>query len=225
MSAEKETLVGCEQVEVPLAGPAVLLDDAVPGRAAEHRRPVVRRLTAVRTAAVAEDVPLPLRAARRRGERLLEPDVLVGAVVGDQVDGDFDAEAVGLGDHLVEVRQRAEDRVDVARVGDVVAVVGHRGAVERVQPECVDAEVGQVGETGLQTRQIPYAVAVRVGETPHVDLVEHGIAPPRASQDVPPRVPESFQSPHAARASRVSTGVTSPQRGPVTDQICAARPC
>ena len=33
-----------------------------------------------------------------------------------------------LRDQLVEVRERAEDRVDVAVVGDVVAEVGHRRA-------------------------------------------------------------------------------------------------
>ena len=47
-------------------------------------------------------------------------------------------------DQRVEVGQRAEQRVDVAVVGDVVAAVGHRRGVERREPDRVDAEVAQV---------------------------------------------------------------------------------
>ena len=41
-------------------------------------------------------------------------------------------------DHLVEVVERAQARVDVAVVGDVVAAVGERGGIERAQPDRVD---------------------------------------------------------------------------------------
>ena len=51
---------------------------------------------------------------------------------------------VQRGDQLVELRQRAEQRVDALVVADVVAVVGLRRRVDRREPQDVDAEVGQV---------------------------------------------------------------------------------
>ena len=66
----------------------------------------------------------------RLDARLLEPRVLVGAVVRDPVQDDLDVARVALRDQLVEVRERAEHRVDVAVVGDVVAEVGHRATVK-----------------------------------------------------------------------------------------------
>ena len=70
--------------------------------------------------------------------------MLVGGVVGHQVDDHAQAEAVGALEHRVEVGERAEQRVDVAVVGHVVAGVGLRRAVERREPHGVDAELGQV---------------------------------------------------------------------------------
>jgi hypothetical protein len=46
----------------------------------------------------------------------------------------------------VEVGEGAEHRVDVAVVGDVVAEVGHRRAVDRRQPDRVDPEPREVVE-------------------------------------------------------------------------------
>jgi hypothetical protein len=50
--------------------------------------------------------------------------MLVGAVVRDHVDDDLDVPVVGRRDQRVGVGQRAEDRVDVPVVRDVVAGVG-----------------------------------------------------------------------------------------------------
>ena len=87
--------------------------------------------------------------------------------------------AVQRGDHLVEVGQRAEPRVDVAVVGDVVPAVGERGGVERAEPDRVDAERGEVRHPGGDAAQVADAVAVGVGEAARVDLVDDGLAPPR----------------------------------------------
>jgi hypothetical protein len=62
-----------EQVQVRLA-----VGDLGPGRPAEERAPVVR--------GAAEEVPVAVPA----GQRLLEPRVLVGGVVGDDVDDDLE---------------------------------------------------------------------------------------------------------------------------------------
>ena len=74
--------------------------------------------------------------------------------------------------------ERAEGGLDVAVVGDVVAGVGHRRGVAGVEPDRVDAEVGQVAESVADAVQVADPVAVAVGEAAHVDLVGDGVAPP-----------------------------------------------
>ena len=83
------------------------------------------------------------------------------------------------GDHATQVVERAEDRVDVAVVRDVVAEVRHRRAEHRREPDRVDAEIAQVGKTLGDAGQIAHAVAVAVGEGARVDLVDDGAPPPR----------------------------------------------
>ena len=51
--------------------------------------------------------------------------MLGAGVVGHQVHRDPDATAMRLGDELLERFESAEQRVDVPRVGDVIAVIGH----------------------------------------------------------------------------------------------------
>ncbi len=86
---------------------------------------------------------------------------------------------VRLGDERVGVGQRPEQRVDVAVVGHVVAAVGHRGAEPRVDPDGVDTEVAQVGQPCVDPGDVADPVAVTVGETADVELVDDGVAPPR----------------------------------------------
>src|SRR5690606_24128251 len=73
-------LFGREQVEVPLP-----VGEPGPGGAAEDRLPVVGRQFAVRAPAPAEDVAFTLGAARPGGDRVAEPRVPVGGVVGHDV--------------------------------------------------------------------------------------------------------------------------------------------
>ena len=163
-----------EQVQIPLP-----VADPGPGRTAEARLPVVRWLGAVRAATVAEQESLALRAARLGGQRGLEPRVLIGGVVGHQVDDHAEVVVVRLANERVRVVQRAVDGVDVAVVGDVVAEVGLRGRVERREPDRVDAERGQVRELRPYAVQVADSVAVGIGEAPRIDLIDHRGAPPR----------------------------------------------
>ena len=108
----------------------------------------------------------------------LEPRVLVGDVVRDDVDDRADAELERLGDERLRLGERAERRVDGAVVGDVVAAVGQRRRVPGVEPDGVDAEVLEVAAGGADAGEVAGAVAVRVGEAAQVDLVDDGAAPP-----------------------------------------------
>ena len=167
-----------EDVHVPLAGGAVRFGDALPGGPAEHGVPVRRRELAVRALAVTEDVAVAGGGALGRGERLLEPFVPVGGVVGDDVRDQLDAGGVQGRGHLVEVRQRAQLGVHVAVVVHVVPAVGERRRVERAQPDGVDPQFLQVRDLGRDALDVAEAVAVGVGEAARVDLVDGGLAPP-----------------------------------------------
>ena len=152
------------QVGVVVPGAAALVPG--PGGAAEHAHPVRRRAVG---RAVAPQVALGM---------LAPPGMLDRRVVGHEVEDQPQPELVGIGGERVPVLQRAEQRVDVAVVGDVVAEVGHRRAVERRQPERVDAQPGQVGEPAAQAGQVADPVAVAVLERAGIDLVDRPAAPP-----------------------------------------------
>ena len=104
--------------------------------------------------------------------------MLVARVVGNPVDDHAQAARVRLGEQAVEVGERPEQRIDVAVVGDVVAVVLHRRAEEGREPERVDAEPDEVVEAPADALEIADAVAVRVAEAARIDLVEDGRLPP-----------------------------------------------
>ena len=81
--------------------------------------------------------------------------MLVRAVVRHDVDDHPEPEPVRLGDQRLGVGERAEQRVDVAVVGDVVAAVGQRGGVPGGEPEGVDAELGEVGSRARTPARSP----------------------------------------------------------------------
>ncbi len=167
-------LGGVEQVEVPLA---VL--DLGPRGAAEDRAPVVGRgARRAPSGLVAEEVALALGAARAGGQRGPEPLVLVRGVVRHEVDDHLEAELVRALEQRVGVGEGAEERVDVAVVGHVVAVVVLRRGVERRDPQRVHPEVAQVRQPAGDAGQVADPVTVAVGEAADVDLVGDGVAPP-----------------------------------------------
>jgi hypothetical protein len=98
-------------------------------------------------------------------------------VVGDDVDDDLQPHLVRAGDEGVGVGQRAEPRIDVAVVLDVVPGVLLGAAVEGGEPDGVDAELGQVGQVRGDARQVADR-RMRGGEGARVDLVDDGVGPP-----------------------------------------------
>jgi 3-hydroxybutyryl-CoA dehydrogenase len=167
-------LLGQEGVQEPLLGGLI---PGPRGAAAEGRRPVVRRMVG---RAIVPAVPVALGRAARRAA-LDEPRVLVRGVVGHPVQQHAKVARVGLVDESVEGREVAEERVDVAVVGDVVAEVGHRRAVDGRQPDRVDPEPLQVLEARAQAVEVADAVARRIGERARIDLVDDRLLPPHAA--------------------------------------------
>ncbi len=170
-------LLGREQVQVVLPGRGV----EGPRRPGERRAPVgrlgSRRSRLEPRSRWPPPVPVALGVVLRR-PRLLEPRVRRAGVVDDEVHDQLHAPLVQRRDQLVELLERAEERVDVLVVADVVAVVGHRRPVDRAQPDDVDTEPLEVVEARDDAAEVAHAVAVAVGEAARVDLVDDGRLPP-----------------------------------------------
>jgi hypothetical protein len=166
-------LLGGEHVQVPLA-----VADPGPRGAAEHGVPVVGRLGALGATAVGEVEAGAGRAAGLGRQRLAEPRVLAGAVVGHDVEQHPDAEPPGVRHQQVELGEVAEERVDVAVVGHVVAVVVLRRGIEGAQPDPVDAQLLQVRQPRPDPGEIADAVAGAVQEAADVHLIDHRVTPP-----------------------------------------------
>ena len=57
--------------------------------------------------------------------------MLVGRVVGHEIENDLEAGIMRDRDQRIEIRHAAEQRVDPCVIGDVVAEVGHRRGKDR----------------------------------------------------------------------------------------------
>ena len=164
-------LRGQEIVQVVLPAPRL----PFPGDAAEDRQPVVGRRAIRLRIRPHEPVRLWVVAA---GAALAEPLVVDRAMAEHLVDHHLQAQRMRLGEQAVEVPERAEQRIDVAEIGDVVAEVGHRRLEERRDPDRIDTERGDVVQALDDARQVAHAVAIRVEETARIHLVHHRAAPP-----------------------------------------------
>ncbi|MNF96439.1 hypothetical protein D3C84_792300 [compost metagenome] len=108
-------------------------------------------------------------------QRLPEPLMFGGGVVGDYVH--HDAHAVGgrLSNERVHLRQGAEGGVDGAVIRHVVAVVPPGGAIDGGEPEQVHPERRQVVQVLADAVDVPHAIAVAVLKTHGVDLVDNAL--------------------------------------------------
>ncbi|MNN07338.1 hypothetical protein D3C81_1201620 [compost metagenome] len=164
-------LVHQEVVQVVLLAARLPL----PGATAEQRQPVVGRGAVL--ARIHPHIPVRLRIAAVL-PALAEPGMLDRGMAEHLVDHHLQAQAMSLGQQPVEVVKAAEQRIDIAVVGDVIAEVGHRRTEERRDPDRIHAQRGDVVQTLDDAGQVAYPVAVGVEETARVDLVDDGSAPP-----------------------------------------------
>ena len=102
----------------------------------------------------------------------------IAAVVGHEIDQHPQAVVMGAGNERVRLLESAEVRMDIAIVADVVPTVGQRGRIPRANPERIDAELGEVGQSVDDAEDVSGAIVIVVGERPRIDLVNDGAAPP-----------------------------------------------
>ena len=148
--------------------------------------------------------------------------MLVRSVVDHQVDDDPDPAAVRRLQERREVAECAQPGVHVVIVGDLVAAVAARGGMDRVQPQAVDAEPGQVVQPAGQPGEVTGAIAVGVLERFRVQAVDDRILVPALSH-------ADQYSPQltAANAFRgIFTRLPGPLRNPpMTDEDDGAQGC
>ena len=159
-------------MEIPLSH----LGNIFPGGAAEDGAHIVRR--SIRPA-VPPDI-IVVVGVIPGFPRLPEPAVLVGAVVQGQIHQDADAPLFSFRNQLLHVRHSAEQRVNGAEIGNVVAVVHLGGGADGAQPDRVDTQRFQIIQPGQDAPQISHAAAGGILEALGVKLIEHGGFPPAA---------------------------------------------
>ena len=170
-------LVHGEVAQVVLASRLIELPGGVTGR--KRRIPVGRRL-------IPPHVPVGLGVGAA-GPALEEPWMLIAGVVRHPIQHDPQIAVVGLVDQVIQIGQRAEDRVDIAVVADVVPEVGHRRSEDRRDPDHVDAQPLQVikmfddATQGADARGRTAWLGV-LGEAARIDLIDHPSLPPRVGR-------------------------------------------
>ncbi len=92
--------------------------------------------------------------------RCLEPGMLVGGVVGDDLDDDAQITAVGFADQGFEVIHAAISGENVTKIADVVAIVAQWGGHDRQQPDRVYTQIFQVVQLCNQPGQVAPSVAI-----------------------------------------------------------------
>lgn len=104
--------------------------------------------------------------------------MLVGTVIGHEVEDHLQTESFRPSHEPVEICQSAVIRVDVREVGDVVTEIDLGTLVDGRQPESLGSYVSDVIYPGRDPVQIAYTVPVAVLETPRIDLVDESIFVP-----------------------------------------------
>jgi len=79
----------------------------------------------------------------------------------------------------IEIGERAEQRIDVAIVGDVIAEVGHGRGIDRRDPDRIDAEPAEIIETPPDAFEVADAVAIAVLKRARIDLIDDAALPPQ----------------------------------------------
>jgi hypothetical protein len=79
---------------------------------------------------------------------------------------------------MIEVREGAEDGIDVAVISDVVAEIRHGRGINGRNPDRIDPEPGDVVEPLANALQVADAVSVRILKGTGIDLVEDAVLPP-----------------------------------------------
>jgi hypothetical protein len=102
----------------------------------------------------------------------------VRGVVRHEIENDLQAARMRRRDQRVEIGERAEHRIDIGIVRDIVAEVRHRRGIDRRDPDGVSAELDQMIEPRRDALQVTDAVTVGVLKRARIDLIDDSALPP-----------------------------------------------
>jgi hypothetical protein len=103
----------------------------------------------------------------------------IRGVIGHQVKNELYSAPMRFLKQGVELGERAKDQIDVLIIGNVITEIGHRRRIDWGQPNCVDAELGQVRQTLADSSEIADAVCIAVLKRSRIDLINDRRLPPR----------------------------------------------
>src|ERR1051325_4908120 len=108
--------------------------------------------------------------------------MLVGSMIEHVVYDDLDAALVRFTHEAVEIRERAELRVDVFVVAHVVAEINLRRRIEGSDPDGIHAKLGEVVQLRRDSVKVSDTVAVGILKTARVNLVKDRVLPPGGAE-------------------------------------------
>lgn len=108
-----------------------------------------------------------------RQSGFLEPCAFQCGMARDQINDDLDAVFVCIRAERGEILIRAVARRDLVKIGDIIARVAERRFIERIQPDCREAHVADVGQLRPDTIQITDAVRICVIKRLRIDVVKN----------------------------------------------------
>ena len=112
--------------------------------------------------------------------RLDKPRMLVRGVAGNQIHTDLDSFGMCILNESYQIRVRAETRVYLIVVGDVIATVLELAAEHRADPDRIESQILDIIQLRADSLQVAIAVTIAVLERRRVDVVDgSGIEPPR----------------------------------------------
>ena len=109
-----------------------------------------------------------------------KPRMLVRGVAGNQIQTDLNSFGMCILNESYQIRVRAETRVYLIVVGDVIATVLKLTAEHRADPDRVESQILDIVQFRAYSLQVPVAVTVAVLEGGRIDVVDRrGIKPLR----------------------------------------------
>src|SRR5947209_653686 len=101
--------------------------------------------------------------------------MLIGGVIDDQFGDDTQAAPMGFLEEHLEIAQRTVRRMDIAEIGDVVAVVLPGRREKREQPNRRYAQLFEVVELLRESPEVAHAIRVAVVKGADVGLVNNRV--------------------------------------------------
>src|SRR5215208_8160674 len=113
--------------------------------------------------------------------------MLIRGVVHDQIQEDSNAPFPRQTGQLAEVAKASQIRIHAVEVGNVVAVVATRAAMDGIEPEAGDADSGEIVQSADQSAQITATISIGILERSDVEAVDDRLLIPALRHPSPPR--------------------------------------